>query len=108
MHDPKSEYFEDTKQNQKMYIKQLWELVKRFSELKQLSADERFRVTQFRQRVAMVARVTGVMDRELFNQEMGRHMQALASAMGGVAGVLDEAFADAIDLPDPKNPNDIH
>lgn len=88
---PESDYFVASKEAQRKSLEILWEMVCKYSELPNASADEHLRSGNLRGRVAIVARVSGMMDRATFNAEMDRYTGGIAAAMGGQAFALDDA-----------------
>lgn len=78
-------YFEAPKEDQQKHIKRLWEMVEKCSSVEDASEDERWRMSGLRLQAAIVARVSGVMDRDTFCAETSRYTQIFASAVGGVA-----------------------
>lgn len=78
-------YFVASREVSQKNIQSLWEMVCRFSEVKDASENEIFRWGQVRFKTAIVARTSGVMSRDAFNEECDRHAALLAAAMGGTA-----------------------
>lgn len=85
MSNPEAEYFESSKEDQQKFIRCLWEMVEKYSEAKNASQDERWRMSGIRLQAAIVARTTGVMARDKFCAETSRYTEIFANAIGGVA-----------------------
>jgi hypothetical protein len=88
---PESNYFVASKEAQRKSLEILWEMVCKYSELPNASADEHLRSGNLRGGVAIVACYLGMMDRATFHAEMGRYTGGIAAAMGGQAYTLNEA-----------------
>jgi hypothetical protein len=86
--NPESDCFEASKEEQRKHFEKLWEMVVKYSELAESTPDERLRMGNLRQRVALVSRVLGMMDRATLNAELGRHAGIVANAMGCQAFVV--------------------
>jgi tryptophan 2,3-dioxygenase len=73
------------KEELKKSIQSLWEMVKRYAELAEKPTKEEDNFIRWRQeryKVAEVARIAGLMDKETFGMECGLRTETLAWAMG--------------------------
>jgi hypothetical protein len=94
MSDPNDKFYEAPKEFQRECIERLWEVVNQFCNSPNVSDEELFRLKQVRFKVAIVARTSGIMDLDTFQDEASAFTALIAGAMGGIAMPLGDAAND--------------